>query len=127
LPGNLQNNNLTAVTAELEELNLSCNELETVPESITHFASLQVLHLANTRICDVSNLVSLRNLKELDISNLHMDTPPDGIKSLSQLTILKIHDQPATVIQMLAKFVIEKHDFRSVEEDNTNDITNFLI
>merc|ERR1719272_1889015 len=41
-----------------------------------------------------------------------MNTPPAGIKSLSQLDLLKIYDDVPTVMQTLAKFIYENHDFR---------------
>jgi len=76
---------------ELEELNLSGNQISTVPPSIERLRGLETLNLSGNRITSLpSALGRLKNLETLSLGGNMLETLPDelrGLKSLQQLDL----------------------------------------
>lgn len=54
-------------TASLISLKLNCNQIETLRPIATTFPNLEELFMNQNRICDISPLIHLRRLNELDV------------------------------------------------------------
>lgn len=77
----LSNNTLQALNPKLQhcqylhKLDLSSNGLSNLPHGLAYLHQIEELVLADNKLCNLPDFISnLRNLKVLDISNLHSST-----------------------------------------------------
>ena len=84
----------------LKELNVSFNELESVPESLCFATSLVKMNIGNN-FADMRSLPrsigNLELLEELDISNNQIRVLPESFRMLTQLRILRAEENPLEV------------------------------
>jgi Leucine-rich repeat (LRR) protein len=114
----------------LKELNVSFNELESIPESLCFATSLVKINVGNN-FADMRYLPrsigNLEMLEELDISNNQIRVLPDSFRMLTKLRILRVEENPLevppreiaekgaqAVVQYMAEFV-EKRDKKDVK------------
>ncbi len=72
-------------------LNLSFNGITTLPDAIASLQNLTYLNLGNNKISILPDAIaSLQNLTELDLSHNQITTLPDAIAHLQNLTILNL-------------------------------------
>ena len=78
--------------ASVKELDLSNNQLESLPASITKFENLEVLKLENNRLTSLPpEIGQLTKLRILDLGNNRLEQLPSELANLSQLTELKLN------------------------------------
>jgi Leucine-rich repeat (LRR) protein len=84
----------------LKELNVSFNELESIPESLCFSTSLVKINVGNN-FNDMRYLPrsigNLEMLEELDISNNQIRILPDSFRMLTKLRILRVEENPLEV------------------------------
>jgi Leucine-rich repeat (LRR) protein len=84
----------------LKELDVSFNELESVPESLCFAISLIKMNIGNN-FADMQSLPrsigNLENLEELDISNNQIRVLPGSFRMLTRLRILRVEETPLEV------------------------------
>lgn len=89
-----------ASMSNLRELDVSFNELESVPESLCLATTLVKLNLGNN-FADLQSLPraigNLEMLDELDISNNQIRVLPDSFAMLSNLQVLRVDQNPLEV------------------------------
>ncbi len=80
---------------QLQELNLSCNKLETLPQEIKLLTNLQVLNLGGNRFvpAEIAKICTWRPLlQELYLYYNDLTALPEEIKLLTQLRVLDVSD-----------------------------------
>ena len=86
-----------ASLSKLKEVDVSFNELESVPESLCLATTLVKLNIGNN-FADLQSLPrsigNLEMLEELDISNNQIRVLPDSFGMLSQLRVLHAEENP---------------------------------
>ncbi len=95
---NLSDNNLTTLPAEigeltnLEELYLDRNQLTgSLPAEIRKMTQLRILSASGNRLSGIpAEIGQLNNLKTVDLSNNDLDTMPNEIENLKNLKILDL-------------------------------------
>ena len=76
---------------DMTQLDLSNNDLTSVPDSISNFSAITNLELSNNRIDTISpEIGKLKNLRKLDLSNNQLEKLPKEIGELSALYKLDI-------------------------------------
>ncbi|MBC1239955.1 COR domain-containing protein [Nostoc sp. 2RC] len=76
---------------QLTSLNLSRNQLKTLPEAITRLQQLTYLNLSRNQLKTLPEaLTSLQQLTSLDLSCTGLTTMPEAIANLQQLTSLNL-------------------------------------
>ncbi|KAF8093450.1 hypothetical protein N665_0383s0078 [Sinapis alba] len=94
--------------ANLKELDVSFNELESVPESLCYATTLVKLNIGNNfaNLRSLPGLIgNLEKLEELDMSNNQIRYLPYSFKALSQLRVLRTHQNP---LEELPRDIIQK-------------------
>ncbi|KAF3510001.1 hypothetical protein F2Q69_00004540 [Brassica cretica] len=94
--------------ANLKELDVSFNELESVPESLCYATTLVKLNIGNNfaNLRSLPGLIgNLEKLEELDMSNNQIRFLPFSFKALSQLRVLHTQQNP---LEELPRDVIQK-------------------
>ena len=94
--------------ANLKELDVSFNELESVPESLCYATTLVKLNVGNNfaNLRSLPGLIgNLEKLEELDMSNNQIRFLPFSFKALSQLRVLHTQQNP---LEELPRDVIQK-------------------
>lgn len=93
----LSNQNLTTVPetiiqlTKLNDLDLSKNSLNTFPSQLISISTLISLNLSNNQISNILQEISnLKNLQSLDLSNNKLTSLSDSIKDVPSLRILKL-------------------------------------
>lgn len=83
----------------LRELNLSGNELTTVPEQLFEFSSLRYLYLGGNRIRQISrNIWKMKNLHILSLGGNQLTEVPSTVGQLKMLSALILCDNQIEVI-----------------------------
>ena len=77
---------------KLKKLDLKCNELQILPDSIGHLINLETLNLEQNKITSISEEIKLcSQLKNLNLaSNELLDKLPDSIGNLTRLETIQI-------------------------------------
>lgn len=76
------------LASNLKELDLSCNEIEIIPEEIKTCKSLEILNLSDNKISIFPDLIiEIPQLKLLNLERNNIATIPNSIKALEYLTI----------------------------------------
>jgi len=71
---------------KLKEIDLSYNQLLTLPEGIERLENLEILYLKNNYIKNLSNKIgNLKNLKKLDLKENQLHFLPKEIEKLKEL------------------------------------------
>jgi Leucine-rich repeat (LRR) protein len=79
----------------LTELNLTDNKLATIPDSITKLGNLTSLDLSSNQLTTIpDSITKLVNLTSLDLSSNQLTTIPDSITKLVNLTFLYLDNNP---------------------------------
>ena len=114
----LSENELTTVPeaitrlSNLKWLDLEANQLTTIPESVTRMTSLEVLNLRNNKLATVPEAITrLTNLKKLYLSENQLTTVPESITRMTGLEVLylwgnKLTTVPESIIRMTSLEVI---------------------
>jgi Leucine-rich repeat (LRR) protein len=75
----------------LQELDVSCNQLQSLPESTGLLSSLRVLYVTSNQLHSLpKSICSLSRLQELDVASNQLQSLPDSIGSLTALVSLDI-------------------------------------
>jgi len=81
--------------SKLEQIDLSGNNLEKLPEEILYIKQLKILNLRNNKLKHLpQGIQNLQNLLRLDVSNNELKTLPDSMKYLKNLWFLGIQGNP---------------------------------
>ena len=98
----LSGNQLTSVPealgqlSQLQRLDLSSNRLTSVPEALGQLSQLQRLDLSSNRLTSVPEaLGQLSQLQQLYLSDNQLTSVPEALGQLSQLQVLDLHGNPA--------------------------------
>ncbi|KAF3485931.1 hypothetical protein F2Q69_00057922 [Brassica cretica] len=86
--------------ANLKEMDVSFNELESVPESLCFATTLVKLNVGNNFADMVSlprSIGNLEMLEELDISNNQIRVLPESFRMLTKLRVFRAHENPLQV------------------------------
>ena len=78
----------------LKELNVCCNQFESIPDSIKYIESLTILRFYNQSINSVPTWIFNMNLSILDLSNNSIDTIDNSISNMKNLLVLNLNDNP---------------------------------
>ena len=79
-------------------LNITDNQLSTLPESIGNLTSLIELRLYNNQLKNLPDTIgNLKNLRELHLMNNPLTSLPDSIGKLKNLTQLDLRNNHLTV------------------------------
>ncbi|MEM1168484.1 MAG: COR domain-containing protein, partial [Cyanobacteria bacterium P01_H01_bin.35] len=82
---------------QLEALNLSNNQLTSLPELISTFSNLTSLDLSNNQLTSLPESISqLSNLTELSLNSNQLTSLPESISKLSNLTELSLNSNQLT-------------------------------
>lgn len=77
----------------LEELDISNNNLSTIPESIANLVNLKALYLNGNKFYSIPNsILKLSNLKYLELSQCELNELPKDINNLSNLISLELSE-----------------------------------
>ncbi len=115
---------------DIENLNISYNQLTTLPETIGNFVNLKELNLGCNQLTilpeSIGNLV---NLKELNLSYNQLTILPESIGRLVNLRYLNLHNNlltilPASILNIKYSLVI---NVSAYEINNLQANTEFLI
>jgi Leucine-rich repeat (LRR) protein len=90
--------------SDVTTLNLSNNQLTTLPGNINNLKNLEVLIVENNRLESLPAEISqLKNLHEIRVNNNRMKNLPDSIDSMTQLKMLDISGNsiPASRVEQL--------------------------
>ncbi len=85
--------------SQLQELNLSYNQLTTLPESLGQLAQLQLLSLFNNQLTTLpKSLVQLTQLPSLNLSGNQLMSLPESLGQLTQLRELNLSGNGLTAL-----------------------------
>lgn len=85
--------NIITQLTSLEELNISYNNLPTIPDSISKLENLKFLYANGNKFnCVPNSLFSLPNLNYLELADCNISEIPNNIDTLSNLIILKLSE-----------------------------------
>src|SRR5271156_3318991 len=102
--------------ASLQELYLSNNQIQTIPKELGQLASLQKLYLSNNQLQTIpKELGQLVSLQELYLSNNQLQTIP---KELGQLASLQELDLDNNQLQTIPKELGQLASLRYFQLDN---------
>eukprot|EP01134_Creolimax_fragrantissima_P004650 CFRG4650T1 len=83
--------------SQLEELDVSLNQLTTLPSRIHELSSLRTLHVSGNQLQHIpSTIGQLERLCTLDLSNNLLTLLPSAVGNLSSLSVLNIRDNLLT-------------------------------
>lgn len=98
---------------QVEQLQLSNNELTNISSDINRLVELQYLNVARNKLSSLpDNLSSLRNLKKLDLSGNNIKNIADvsSIGQLSSLSVLLLAKNPLSSLEGLISTSLEALD-----------------
>jgi WD40 repeat protein len=105
----------------LRELEISSNELETLPASVGKLPNLQRLKLNNNGLREAPSDLRLRALVQLDLSSNKIQALPESLGTLEQLTVLDVSfnalsDMPEGLskLQRLTRLELSRNAFSRV-------------
>ena len=82
---------------QLQELNLSDNQLTTLPDFLSKFVQLQSLSLGNNELTKLPNWIgNLKNLEKLSLIDNQLTSIPETLINLTQLKILGLFSNKLT-------------------------------
>ena len=82
---------------KLTSLDISCNQLRSLPESIFNLTNLTSLNIGLNRLSELPESIgNLTNLTSLNIGTNGLKQLPESIGNLTNLTSLKISNNPFT-------------------------------
>jgi leucine-rich repeat protein SHOC2 len=118
----------------LPELDLSCNQLTSLPESIGNLTKLTKLNLAINRLHSLPDSIgNLTKLTDLDLSCNWLTDIPESISNLTKLTELdlsvnQLNSLPKSIINLsnLVKLSINANNLTSLPESIAN-LPNLVI
>jgi internalin A len=85
--------------SQLQELDLSYNQLSTLPEVIGQLSQLQELDLSYNQLSTLPEAIGrLSKLQELDLSGNQLSTLPEAIGQLSKLQVLNLSDNQLSTL-----------------------------
>ena len=104
---------------QLRYLNVGCNELAEVPESLLSLASLQILHLFNNKINSLPHYLTrcLYNLVSLNLNHNHLSSLPSDVCYLTQLQYLSLS---ANHLSLLPNELCSLHHLLELHLDNNH-------
>ncbi|MDJ0800382.1 MAG: COR domain-containing protein [Calothrix sp. MO_167.B12] len=83
----------------LKVLDLSDNELTSIPKDITRLQNLTTLNLTNNRLTSIPKAITrLQNLTTLDLRNNQLTSVPEAISRLQNLTTLDLRNNQLTSV-----------------------------
>ncbi|MEM7063696.1 MAG: COR domain-containing protein, partial [Cyanobacteria bacterium P01_B01_bin.77] len=102
--------------ASLQQLDLSSNQISTIPDSLAQAASLQQLDLRYNQISTIpDSLAQAASLQQLDLSSNQISTIPDSLAQAASLQQLDLsYNQISTIPDSLAQAAsLQQLDLRS--------------
>ncbi len=87
-----------ATLSHLQQLYLSDNELSSLPPELAQLSNLQQLYLSNNQLSSLPpELAQLSNLQQLYLSNNQLSSLPPELAQLDNLRELYLHDNPLSI------------------------------
>lgn len=126
----------------LSRINLTANNLETIPEVFNQLTELSILILNNNKIVKIENLLNLKKLEKLELRGNKI-SKIEGLKNLINLKCLtlscnlinKIENDDFPIIESLNELglfgnylgIENKFLDQKINEENMNELKNFCF
>ncbi|TKR80932.1 hypothetical protein L596_014903 [Steinernema carpocapsae] len=103
----------------LQELDVSCNRLKSIPSDLALLKNLRVLNIRRNQLVQIPSEVCQLNLRILDISSNRLSSLPGEIRSMA-LVELKLNDNPLIHPPISVVMKGKEHAFKWLRSQESN-------